>query len=91
MGEGAVTTIVNKTENELLELIKTAVTTYIHTPITCTIDEIKLLSQICTNMCNAAIYDYDIWFFYFMKYVKVKDNEVTTNITKYVLNRTKTD
>ena len=84
---GTATTIVSKTNIELLDIIKTSVTTYILTPFICTLDDMKILSQITANLCNAGNFEYELWCYYFARYIKISDKAVVVNITKYVLNR----
>jgi elongation factor 3 len=80
--------IIEKTNEEILELISIEIKKYCTTPVGAKLDDIKYLSNIITNMCNTYYFDYDKWFDNFDKYLQSDDKQFIQNVCKNVFNKT---
>ena len=86
---GETTSIVKKEASELYEMFKFEIKKYCISPMSSTSpDDIKYLSKICANMCNAYYFEYETWLNLCDKYLKTDDKQLVFNVCKNIFNKT---
>ena len=85
---GETTKIAHKSSAELFDILNQEIKKYCITPLTCALENISYLSELCSNMCNAYYFDYDEWFSIFNTYLQTDDKQFITNVCKNVYNKT---